>query len=266
MQIAFWTSVRGLAGNSAITAAIAGTLAIEKKRNTVILDNSGKENSIRRILQQESIRNHPWDRKVGIEGMLQLARANKLNNINVKSYANTLVKNVSFDMVEGCYDCENESFAESREAYINSLKCLNEAYEVVCVDVMAGIANKLSTYIIDSSQIIIISLNQNRQLWSEMTKIITETTIFDNKQLVFVISKYDYQSKIKLSNLKREFKLGNVVEIPYNVDFMDNCNTGKLIEFLLRNYKCSKYDENYEFIGQMKELVEVICEVIEEVV
>jgi hypothetical protein len=253
-----------LGGNSAIAAVVAGTLALEKGLSTVIVDNASKQSRINNFFQNKSKTSPLWESKGGVNGVLQLARVDKLTDTNIKNYARTLVKSVGFDIYEDRFECENDLFEENKDVFMKSIKCLNEAYDVVCFDIGVGISNDLSNLILERSDIIVVSLNQNKQLWSDMLTLISESSLFLNKQIIFVIGRYDYRSRVKVANLKREFRLKNTVAIPYNIDFMDSCNAGKVIEYLLRNYKCSKNDDNYGFIEQVNELVEVILEMGED--
>ena len=250
MQIAFWSNVRGRAGNTSLTASISATIGLEHRLNTVIV-NSNKQNCLSRLFEGDG--SHKFSGS-GVMNAYQLARANKLNSSNIKHYCRTQVKNGCLDLFEDNMWCENQIFMEEKDAYKRTIECLKDSYDVVCYDIGAGLENKLCNYIMEQSDLIIVSMNQDRREWSYLVQLVRSSQVFKNKSVLYVANRYDNRSRVKVSNIKRELGIDWPIAIPYDVDFMDSCHEGKILDYLLRNYKCGKEEDGYFFINQVKDL------------
>ena len=57
-----------------------------------------------------------------------------------------------------------------------------------------------------------------------------------------------------------------LIGIPYDVDFMDSSNEGKVVDFLIRTFQCKKDEDSYPFITKLKVLTEAIIEIKRDII
>jgi hypothetical protein len=73
------------------------------------------------------------------------------------------------------------------------------------------------------------------------------------KKSVFLIGKYDDNSKENISHISKKYGIdrNNIAFIPYNIHFNDAIHEGKLVAYISKNMNSKINDENLYFINKV---------------
>ena len=88
--------------------------------------------------------------------------------------------------------------------------------------------------------------------------------ILQEKTIIPVLGKYDRFSVYGTKNISRTFNYKKrIYTIPYNTQFFDACNEGKVLDFFIGNANANvATDRNGFFLSEVSALVDAIIEAI----
>lgn len=250
MQIAFWSNMHGQTGNTSNMIAIACSIALNYQIKTLItqiqFDKSGLETA---LLDQDYLKpNHGRYEDIGMDALYRLIGLNSTEEELISGYTTSLLKG-KLDLLIGTQNI-NESlylkeFGHTMDMVLPKLKT---CYDLVLIDVMAG-NHQFAKKILQNSDLIIVSLNQNRLLLDDFFNKNYE----DLKDKCFLIlGMYNDRSKFCLKNIKRRYKFNRPIgTIPYCRGYADAFNEGRTIDFFLRNRQVKKHDTYGYFIHEV---------------
>lgn len=255
MKVAFWSNVSGKCSTTANTAALSVMSALECGNKVIVFENhSGICGLDSALISSGKIPSKVYDNSF------------TYNTIGM----NSLLRKMHYS------GCENESiinnvigFCDNRLLYIPGYNSINEdvfEYELNMVierllinlerfgqNVFVDTANNnnLSTKIIlNEADIVVVNLNQNHKVIQDF---------FDNYSSIlhktfFVLGNYEPYSRFDIQAISKHYKIKPdcISAIPYNYEFREALLTGTVVDFILRNYNCSRRDDNYYFINQLK--------------
>ena len=86
-----------------------------------------------------------------------------------------------------------------------------------------------------------------------------ENVIAPHEKLIYVVNEYDSNSVFNLKYMAQKvYKIKHAVAMPYNAEFKDAYNLGRLVPYLGKNQNISKEDVNYPLFHACDSLLEKI--------
>ena len=255
MQVSFWSNYHQT-GTTSNLVAISTMIALKYKLKSLVVHSHFNRSALETsFLDREYVKNELSNlTDVGIDALSSFIKYNKVDKENITRYTTTLIKN-RLELLAG-------TSITSKELYLNDLidvidiilNLSKDYYDLTFVDVGPG-SMDVTNKIFDLSDLIVVNLNQNINMIEDLFE--NYKTIAD--KCLFLIGKYDKNSKINVKTLQRKYGLkGRITVIPYNIYFSDSCSEGKVIDFFMRNIKADKDDVNYFFIHEVRNAAEII--------
>lgn len=260
MQIAFWGNSRGKAGITSNMAAMSVFLALEMQTRIILfenhfnlnnIENSFLENSYEDFLMESPFYYHHigidqvmkrMDSHMGLQGVIRDA---VLEPITEKLFyipkSNTGNKEV--------FEYELNKILEIL------LKELNQFAQMVFID--TAVSDNLTTKtILEKADFIIMNICQDPFLLVDCFRRFSSI----RNKCIYLLGNYDRYSRYTVKYVMRNFEIPKerIAVIPYNTEFRDALSLGKLIPFLSRNVTCSRQDENYYFIRELKRACRIL--------
>jgi hypothetical protein len=140
---------------------------------------------------------------------------------------------------------QTEQKTEFNDAFLKMLLNGMESFESInFIDCMKG-KHPLQERLFADCDIIVVNLFQGMDYLDE---------IMDNmdirKKAVFVVGRYDKQSRDSLGNIRRKYNIAkdSIGVVPYNIHFHDAVHEGRLVPFITKGIFNKKTDEDYDFI------------------
>ncbi len=251
MKIAFWSCVPGQTGTTSNIMAVSIMSILLHQCKNALMESHHELNS----LEEPLIGNKMNSYDIGIDA---LARSIKSAPLDEKTVVNSSISllNKQLSLVLGSRK-SRELYERDMDVVFNRIVDEMQKYHSnVFIDVCSG-KNELSDSILSNADLVVVNLSQNKQIINEYFK---DDTI-DSGKVIYLIGNYNYNSRYNMKNLIKlypKFNKNNLAVIPYNVEFMDSQYDGKAIEFMIKNYECSKKDHNYDFIKAVKNAVQLI--------
>jgi MinD-like ATPase involved in chromosome partitioning or flagellar assembly len=266
MQIAFWSTVHGQTATTSSALAIATMTAINNNYKTLIahthIQNSTLEKCFlsHRELNKDGIFDFSDN---GIDALCRLAKHGRLTPDIISNYTVSLLQNSRLDLLAGTIKEDKELFEKEESTLRKIFACSNSYYDLIFVDVHSGLNSNFSNLILDSSDLIVVCLNQNRFVIEDYIREIQNKEVFKDKKILINLGMYDNDSKNRVNNILRKYKFKNIITVPYNTQFKDECNNSTVLDFLIRNIRTKKDTPNYTFIKELQKSVETLLKELE---
>ncbi|WP_256124296.1 hypothetical protein [Paenibacillus chitinolyticus] len=268
-QIAFWSNAHGQPGNTSNAAVIAALTGLEYDIRTLVTQTQFERSTLETLftksneLQLGGLRDIS---DIGLDALARLARANKLMPESVKNKSITLERN-RLDLLVGTMK-PYEGLYESLSEHVKPIfDIANNYYQSVIVDLHSGSKNPLTTALLNESDLVVVSLCQNRTLLDRFFSKEDWPAALYNKPVVLLIGQYDPYSKYTASNIQRLYKRSwdfkqPIYTIPYCSDFKDAMNDKDLMGWLRKNKNLSKKHPNHFFFQELRKAAKAILEEI----
>lgn len=202
---------------------------------------------------------------VGIDALDRLLRSNKLTPENISNYARSILKGGRLELLFGTFKNDSDSYARILETFPLILDYANQFYDIVLVDLNKGFDSPEVNQILQKSDLIVLSVSQNKQIVKKVFKDLDSLKILQEKPVIPVIGRYDRFSRYSAKNIARDlvgYKKA-IYTIPYNTQFFDACNEGRALEFTLENAKADyAQDRNGYFLSEVSKLADAIVDSI----
>lgn len=252
MNIVFWSSLKGKGATSGNMLAVGTMSAILYSLKTVLVQTDKKSKAIEEVFEGKKTENMINDEfyfysKKGIDEIIDRG---KMNIINDEIISTNLinVKHTNLFFIPSSHEDEtNLSLEEQTSIYNVFMKELNGLGNINFWDISNG-NSILSSEIAKNSDVLVINICQN----SDYSKIcINDEEVM--KKAVFLVGRYDYASRENLYSIckKMGIKREKIGVIPYNIQFHDAINEGRLVPFIMKNIFSKKHDMNFEFINSL---------------
>ena len=194
-----------------------------------------------------------------------MLRSNKLTPENISNYARSILKGGRLELLFGTFKNDSDSYARILETFPLILDYANQFYDIVLVDLNKGFDSPEVNQILQKSDLIVLSVSQNKQIVKKVFKDLDSLKILQEKPVIPVIGRYDRFSRYSAKNIARDlvgYKKA-IYTIPYNTQFFDACNEGRALEFTLENAKADyAQDRNGYFLSEVSKLVDAIVDSI----
>ncbi|MBH1940628.1 hypothetical protein I5677_06980 [Mobilitalea sibirica] len=266
MKIAFWSNGVDPCGVTANLAAVSVATVIRYPYRIIALENHLCQDNLGKAYMGISRAGITGEAGIhyyeggGIESLLRRIYHGENKSGILKSYIRDIIQEHLYYIPQSRV-IHNELFNYEFNHSANHLFHLLEEYADHSFIDTAGFNNLSTRTILEAADLIVVNLCQNQIYLEEF---------FDNhssliSKAVFIVGKCTHQS---IFNSKRISKLYNIpteliVEIPYNEHFYNSMMNGSVVEFISRNYSCSKESTNYRFIQSIKKATGLIINSVE---
>ncbi len=264
--VTFWNNKKEQTGKTLSIAAISTHMAIEHNNKILVISTGHRDSTLDRCFWEERKLkknlglfgpNTNTAMEDGVVGLETLMKSNRVSPEQITNYTKIIFK----DRLEilPSFKGEKLEYDELKTNYPDIITLANRYYDLVLVDLDDEIGDDLSEPILQSSNLIIASLNQRLTSINNFMKIREENELLKSIKTLLLIGRYDKFSKYTIKNITRYMGEKNKVStIPYNTLFFEACEEAKLPDLLLRLRKVGEDDRNSFFLSEVKRASENI--------
>ena len=254
--------------------AIATHMAIEYNNKILIISTTNKEGKLKSCYFEDKevkkIRLGLFGNSMttidagnGIEGIVRIARSNKLAPEMITNYTKVVFKDRLEVLlgVEKKQDGNGESNEkEIAEEYIDLVNVANMYYDKVFVDLDNNLSEEIRQQIIDRSDLVIVNTSQNYNSLKKLKENKEKSELLRSPKSLILIGRYDKFSKYNVKNVTRFLEEKNqVLAIPYNTLYFEATNEANVPDLFLSFRKTiDSEDRNAIFIEEIKRASENI--------
>ncbi len=264
--VTFWNNKKEQTGKTLSIAAISTHMAIEHNSKILVISTGHRDSTLDRCFWEERKLkknlglfgpNTNTAMEDGVVGLETLMKSNRVSPEQITNYTKIIFK----DRLEilPSFKGEKLEYDELKTNYPDIITLANRYYDLVLVDLDDEIGDDLSEQILQSSNLIIASLNQRLTSINNFMKVREENPLLKSIKTLLLIGRYDKFSKYTIKNITRYMGEKNKVStIPYNTLFFEACEEAKLPDLLLRLRKVGEDDRNSFFLSEVKRASENI--------
>ncbi len=252
MNIAFWSSASGKSATSGNMIAVGTMASLVYSLKTVFVQFDYLSKPIEEVFEGKKTNNFIRDevsyyKNEGIDEILSKLKLKKLNDeVIVDNIKN--IKNTTLYYIPSSRKVRNGIDEESAEYLSSDLpKALDKIADISLIDNQNG-NRRLSKKSLRDCDVIVFNLYQGIE---GIEKILEDENI--RKKAVFLVGKYDEESKDNLSAIRKRYNLGRdeIGVIPYNIHFHDAINEGKVVEYIGKSMYSKRNDTDFDFINEL---------------
>ncbi len=267
MKITFWSPVHGQTATTSNLSSVLTYLALNYNFSNLAMRNHFIKSTLETQFLDKEYLNNISLMDTGLDALYRQLMNQTIDTDMLSNYTTMILKR-RLDLLIGTYGTNKEIYNKNFLQTIEELlKLSDSAYDFTFIDASSGVENELTQKILLSSDLIVININQNKNVLDDL---------FDNEnyrnfykkmedKILFIVGMYDNCSKFNLSNICRLYKIkkDKISFIPYNRQFADYSNEGKVVEFIINNMNSTKNDDTYLFISQLDDCVNKIFKLLE---
>ena len=260
--ITFLNNKKEETGKTLSIAAIATYMSIDHNSKHLIVTTAGTDDRMKRCFWKEKKKsklnfgifgpnkNNIFDQENGINGLIKVARSNKITPDVITNYTRVVFK----DRLEVLLGPEQNSRDDILELYPDILTVANQYYDKIFIDLDTNVSENISNKILNMSDIIIINLNQRLSSIEDFRQRKLEKQELRNGKILLLIGRYDRYSKYNIKNITRYLGEKNqILTIPYNTLFFEATEEAGVPDLFLRFKKfIDPEDRNAFFVEEVK--------------
>jgi len=246
MKIAFWSNTPGQAGTTSNLLAVSLYISLKYKFNSILTQTAFRGNNMETPLIGVSSRNTDLFQDVGIDSLMREIKAAALTKTDFHNCSVSVIKGLNL-ITSTSKENEDHYKVDVDKTFENIIHYAESFFDIVFIDTLAG-KNDVTNKVLEEADLIVINLSQNKTMLDEFFK----NTSLDLNKAFFIIGNYDKNSTQNIANLTRRYKKINGMNsavIPHDTDFLDAQSAGTLVDFMKRNIKADKDDNNYDFMN-----------------
>ena len=269
--ITFVNSIEEETGKTMSLAAIATHMAIEYNNKILIISTTNKEEKLKSCYFEDTEvkkfrlglfgnnNKSLIDSGNGIEGLIRVARSNKLTPEMITNYTRVVFKD-RLEILLGTEEKQNDDEKEIAEEYVELINVANMYYDKVFVDLDNNIDEQIRQQKIDESDLVIVNTSQNYSSIKKLKNKKQKSELLKSPRSLVLVGKYDKYSKYNSKNITRFLEEKNqVLTIPYNTLYFEAANEGGVPDLFLNFRKTiDSEDRNAIFINEVKRASENI--------
>ncbi len=230
--VAWWSPLHGR-GTTAGCIATAMQFSYKYKADVIIththLTRSTMESAFLKGNEEEDLLTFS---DMGIDSIDRALKTGSLKKEDFKSYCNKITPN--FYLLSGSKKTSDKLFKDSiGKSFQNICEFSKQSNDITFVDIESGFTKDIARKVVELADIVIVNLDQTNQLCEEFfTNDIKE---FNKEEALFIIGRYDWESKYSKKYIDNRFKKG-VFVIPTVTEYMDALNNHRVNEFFRSNH------------------------------
>ena len=273
--IAFWSSGREETAKTLSIAAVATCLAIQHNYKILVVSTTYNDETLEHCFWKTEPGAQPLysglvmkgkqDLASGVEGLAKAISSNKVAPEIITNYTRIVFAN-RLEILLGPSTTSYEEYERFIPLYKDILKSANQYYDLVLVDLNKGLEKEGIVDILNMSDVVVVNITQRKKIIDDAMNLKEKNPIFNKKNILYLLGRYDKYSKYNLTNIERYTGLRKqIYTIPYNTLFFDACNDGEVTEYFLKRYKKTDPDDrNTIFIGEVEKTCEKITYKLQE--
>lgn len=245
--ISFWGNSEKETGQTLTMVSVSSVMAIEHNYKILVIGTDFKDkamngcywpvevggNDVQAMLGIENKTN--VGTISGVEGLARVVQSGRTGNDIIGNYAKPVFKDKRLDVLVPPETTSLEGYKELCKNYPDIIKMANSDYNLVFVDVSHEMPMEVQKEILKKSDIIIVGIKQGLNDVEKFMNLKKAEPMFDARNVMVFIGKYDGYSKYNIKNLERYFKGKNMVlGISYNTLFYESAEEGKVIDYFLK--------------------------------
>lgn len=267
--ISFWSEGDKEAGKTASLAAIATQISIDNTYKTLIFNAEYNDSSLEECFwppkkprKEAFMLGNRADLATGTTGVAKAILSNKTSPEIIKYYTKTIYKDRLELLTED--NITQEDYQNQRRTYKEIAKIANRYYNLVLVDISGSPEESITRSILEESDIVVVNLPQNIKKINEYLELKRTNKVFNTEKTIVLIGRCDKNSKYNAKNLSRQTNIRDLYPVPYNTQFLEAINEGKITEFFTKFRGRIHPDENTYFLEEVKKNSERILEKLKE--
>lgn len=267
--ISFWDEGNKETGKTSSLAAISTQISISNAYKALIFNaeynDSNLENCFwapKKNKKEMFMMGNKTDLVTGITGVAKAILSNKTSPEIINNYTKTIYKNRLEILTED--NIAPEEYQKQRRTYKEIAKIANKYYNLVFVDISGSVEDNITASILEESDLIVVNLPQNLKKINEYIELSQTNPIFSKSKTIVLIGKCNKNSKYNAKNISRYANIKDLYPIPYNTQFLEATNEGKITEFFTKFRGRVHPDENTYFLEEVKNASERILQKLKE--
>ena len=268
--ITFVNNIEEQTGKTMSLVAIATHMAIEYNNKILIISTTNKEAKLKSCyFEDKEVKKlklgifgdnkSTVDTGNGIEGIVRIARSNKLTPEMITNYTRVVFKD-RLEVLLGIEKEKQDYEKEIAEEYVDLINVANMYYDKVFVDLDNNLNEQIRQQIIDESDLVIVNTSQNYNSLKKLKENKEKDEILKSPRSLILVGRYDKYSKYNSKNITRFLEEKNqVLTIPYNTLYFEATNEAGVPDLFLSLRKTiDSEDRNAIFIEEVKRASENI--------
>lgn len=263
--IAFWSDEKKETGQTLSMVALTTYMAIEHNYRILNISTNFKDDTLENCYwnkQRESSfiskisngQNSVIGLESGIEGLVKIIKSNKTTPNIVSNYSK-VVFNDRLDVLCAPKTTVYNEYLQIAQMYPEIINVANRNYDLVFVDISKKMDEEEANRILEIADVIIVNITQRLQNIEKFYALKEENRFFKNSNILLNIGRYDKFSKYNVKNISRYLRIKkDVMAVPYNTLFFENCSEGKVAEFFLKLRSLDSNDRNQDFIQEISKM------------
>ena len=268
--ISFWSEGDKETGKTLSLAAITTQISIENTYKTLIFNTEYNDSTLENCFwipkkpkKEMFMIGNRADLATGTTGVAKAILSNKTSPEIIKNYTKTIYKNRLELLTED--NITQEDYQSQRRTYKEIAKIANRYYNLVLVDISGSPEESITRSILEESDIVVVNLPQNIKKINEYLELKRTNKVFNTEKTIVLIGRCDKNSKYNAKNLSRQTNIRDLYPVPYNTQFLEAINEGKITEFFTKFRGRIHPDENTYFLEEVKKNSERILEKLKEI-
>lgn len=249
--IAFWGPRHGQVATTSNLIAVATGIALKHQLSTLVSHTHWNRSTLEVAFKKFETSGDLYMAfsDSGLDSLERLAKSNRLDDEAIRSNTAPLIQG-KMDLLHGTSKPDESSHQQISNAMPRILEAADKAYDLTFVDVNSGIGNELSDVVLQSSDLIVVCLNQNVSLLDNFFNKREYHGALNDKKFIIVLGNYHADSKYSAKNIARKYGVKQkIYTVPHCSSFMDAINDSNALDFFLRNRNVSKKHETWEFFN-----------------
>lgn len=268
-QVSFWSVAHGQPANTSNAAALGALIGLEYDIRTLItqthFERSTLEAAFFKANELQIGRMYEMG-DTGIDALARLARTRKIHSESVKEKSIVLEKN-RLDLLIGTMKPYEGLYENLNDVATNIFEYAKAYYHAMLIDLHSGTKNALTSSLLESSDLIVVSLCQNRAVLDRFFSKEDWPEALNEKPVILVLGQYDPDSKYSVANILRSYRevydfKTPIYTIPYCSDFKDAMNDKDVLGWFKRNKNLNKKHQNHVFFQEVRKVAKAILDEI----
>ena len=248
-------------GQTISVSAIATAMAIEHNYKILLFSTEFIDKTLENCFWNSNNRStglftkaNVMDVSNGLEGLVRTFASNRASSETLKSYTKPVLRD-RLDILQAPKTVDFKEYMNISSYFSQIIDLANQTYDIVLVDLSKKMPKESKDKILNISDLIVLSLNQNMMSINNFLKLKTTNEFYTKNNVIIMLGKYNPNSKYSNKNVARYLKEKNIpIVVPYNILLSDECSEGKIIDYFLKIQRLVGYDnKDTYFIKQLRQ-------------
>lgn len=273
--VTFWSNGKEQTGKTLSIVAIATYMAIEHNMKILVISTANNDKTLSNCYFDSQTgkkttfgmlapRTGETAMQSGMEGLVRIARSNKVSAQNIKDYTRVVFRDTLEILFSGS---TVQSQANMSQYYPEIITAAGQYYDLVFVDLDSNIDEDIRRAILNDSTVIIANINQRLASVNAYKDEKKQNEILASNKVLLLAGRYDRFSRYTAKNIAKYVGEKTVLTIPYNTLFCDSAEEAQVPDMFFnyaKNKNLDKEDKNYLFFQEVVRATEAIQYKIQE--